>query len=859
MNRWTVLLVAMALCVFAAMGCSGNGGNPVTPNDTGTGLTAGTPIHGGQSQTHLWGYWDVTIDVENQTVEAVPNRSAEFYANVVQFINGRPPGLQFIINETPIGPDYTDVDIDVSLIHPLPGLPQYDGYDVRGVFIGDGSMSMDYGSGISYADMAMDQVMMADPDDGIGGPDGYTRWFNPLEFTFSGPVGYTHGDLATPGYMGSAIINAYKYFADGLGPEDDYFQWLVDNPDSNGVFSSGMTNTRNYYLRFPDAKGVTYGYAVVATWNGEEPEDHPANSHEAMGCTAEYNGDLYYLDGDSGGNLILDVSVFGWEGQPSAIWLESTVLSAAYEFDSMDMTPTGGDEYVSTYHVEVPGDNVTQFEGNEFWVICEAGAWTYTYEFTPPGGAPDATLAAFFRFPLEISDEVPCLSVSPTAIDPESGFSGKSVSATITVDPPILEDGDYLAAMLRKDGQEDIVGTDVTFVDSTTLTADFDLADAELGLWDVVVVNGCGSVEGTGVQMFEVLESTAGLYIIDSGDLPDDLPYPTSKQFGVVGDDSMSHEGVYYFGNNYQVLYYPLDYSSGSSLYMTLVGNYGYPISQLIGQPSDLDNIELDGTGGLICTSNGLGTTWTPPYLQNGPVFWWQASNPAMANALLLSSAYGTVRSSDVESEFEAFGVMWHYWNVSAIYISGVQLVQTGIGYPYSSSSYSAYWNIDWAPLDQSGSVDGSVSDMEAYRFGVDSDPQGLPGSFDIIFYYLEGSPDDAGIEVFQNIKTSLGAARVLITTIDDDFEAEPVDCSVLNTYDNVPDAEGNWLAVLEDYGDSTWTVELYTQEGELIETWSGAEDGDPLGLDCDTVNMEIHVWYDDGGTLGYTRFGYNY
>lgn len=857
MNRWTVLLAAMALCVFAMMGCSGNGGNPVTPNDAGTGLTAGTPTHGGQSQTHLWGYWDVTIDVENMTVEAVPSRTAMFYANVVQFINGRPPGLTFAILETPIGPDYTDVDIDVSLIHPLPGLPQYDGYDVRGIFIGDGSMSMDYGSGINYADMAVDQVMLPDPDDGIGGPDGYTRWWNPMEFTYSGPVGYTHGDLATPGYMGSAIINAYKYFADGLGPEDDYFEWLTDNTDTFGVFTSGMTNTRNYYLRFPDAKGVTYGYAVVAQWDGEELDDHPAPAHEAMGCTAEQFDNLYYFDGDGGGSIILDISVFGWEGQPSAMWLESTVLSAAYEFDGIDMTPTGGDEWVSTYHVDIPADNVNSELGNEFWVICEAGAYTYTYEFTPPGGAPDATLAAFFRFPLFVGNVAPCPQVTPTDCDPGSNMAGQTVELTITVDPAELEDGDDLAASLQMSGQEDIVGTDVTFVDTATLTGSFDLTDAEPGLWNIEVINGCNAAPGVGTELFEVLEAGVGLYIIDNGDLPDTLPYPTSKQFCVVGDDVMSHDGVFYFGNNYQVLYYPLDYSADSSLYMTLQGNYGYPMSQIFGTADVADNIELDATGGIIATSNGLNTTWTPPYLQNGPVYWWQASNPAMANALLLSSAYGSVRSSDVECEFEGFGVMWHYWNVSAIYISGVQLVQTGIGYPYTSSSYSSYWNINWAPLDQSGSVDGSVSDMEAYRFGVDSDPQGLPGSFDIIFYYLEGDPDDAGIEVFQNIKTSLGAARVLITTIDEDFDGEPVDCAVLNTYDNVPTAEGQWLAVLEDYGDDTWTVSLFTQTGDLIQTYGSPQDGTPLGLDCDTVNMEIHVWADDDGTLEYTTFGY--
>ena len=130
-------------------------------------------------------------------------------------------------------------------------------------------------------------------------------------------------------------------------------------------------------------------------------------------------------------------------------------------------------------------------------------------------------------------------------------MEGQIVNATITVAvDPVLEDGASLDAYLGMTGQTDIAGENVTFVDSETITADFDLTDAELGFWDVYVVNGCDSVPGVLVGGFEVTESTTGIYVIDDGDLPDPQPYADNVHFCVVGPTTMGFNGVYYFGNN---------------------------------------------------------------------------------------------------------------------------------------------------------------------------------------------------------------------------------------------------------------------------------------------------------------------
>ncbi|MFH1676518.1 MAG: hypothetical protein ABIC40_05785 [bacterium] len=372
-----------------------------------SGLIANSPDHG--VQTHLWGYYDVYIDIETRTAEAVEKRNAMFTANVVNFINPKPAGLGFHINDTSMGTDYIDVDIDVSITHPFPGLPQYNGYDVRGVFMGDGSASLNYNPDLIYPVLGTDQFMLADPDDGYGGPDGYTRWFNKPEFSKGGmPLfQYTQGKFATPGFTGTATLNAYKYFADDLGSTEELWTWLNNNADSDGRFGSGETNTRNYYLRFPKSKGTKYGYAIIADWAGVDPADHPSNPPEAVACAVTDVSNVWYVDPtQNGGNLRLDINIWNWENQPSDIFIESTVLSAPHQLTASEMIPIGGDDNYSTYHVEIPADGVSGTKDQEYWVIAQYDDFDYTNDFGVPNLANTDQLAGLFRYDLTVSDQI---------------------------------------------------------------------------------------------------------------------------------------------------------------------------------------------------------------------------------------------------------------------------------------------------------------------------------------------------------------------------------------------------------------------------------------------------------------------
>ncbi len=414
MKRLPVILTTALFASLLLLGCSGTSHNPVLPDQD---LTPSVQLENSTSlsQTHLWGYYDIYLDPDTKTVEVVPNRDIMFTANVVNFINGNPAGLGFSINSIETGADFTDVDIDIAITHPFPGLPQYNGYDVRGVFMGDGSAELETYN-LDYPVLGTDQFMLPNPDTGYGGPDGYTRWFNYQEFSTGGmPLfQYTQGNAATPGFSGTAKINPYKYFANGLDLIEDLFSWLASHAGQNGEFASGATNVRNYYLRFPDTSGVTFGYAILADWEGNEPEFHPSNTSEAVACDVENNSTLYWTGTVGGGDIILDISPWNWDSEITggvmedySIVIESTVLSGPYEADTTDMTPIGGTENYSTYHIEIPADNVQAQDGQEYWVIVMQDGFDYKNDFGTTNLAGDDTLAAFFRYDLTVGSEIP--------------------------------------------------------------------------------------------------------------------------------------------------------------------------------------------------------------------------------------------------------------------------------------------------------------------------------------------------------------------------------------------------------------------------------------------------------------------
>ncbi len=418
------------LFIPALLGCSG-GEDIVAPSQDAGALSqdaaaAVSALPG--PEPHLWGFYEITIDIPTQTVQAIPLRHSMFTANVVSLLNPNPAALKFKINGIDSQPGYVDIDLDISITHPFAGLTKYNGYDVRGIFMGNGTGASEYNPDWKIPVLGTDQYMLPSPSTGFGGPDGYTRWFNRTEFNSSTlpMVEYTPGIYASPGFAGTATLCPYKYFADGLGPTDDAFAWLAANPGTHGVFSAGSTNKRNYYLRFPVATDITFGYAIAADWKGPGPAMHPANTRETVAINVEITPDIYYVnESEKGGSLILDVSIFDWFSEPTGgvmedyrIFIVSTVLDSFKKITNPAVVESG--EHWYKYHLVIPADNITGTEGNDFWLIVDYSGENYKNPYGVTNLCGNDLLAAAFHYDLYVknapykTDPVCDLKVDPS-------------------------------------------------------------------------------------------------------------------------------------------------------------------------------------------------------------------------------------------------------------------------------------------------------------------------------------------------------------------------------------------------------------------------------------------------------------
>jgi hypothetical protein len=545
MFRWTNYIAAGIIALLVAIGCSGGAGNPVL-NGSDNDLTNNS-MKSAENQKALWGYYDLYFDFAAESVEVEVNRSVTFNANVVQFLNSNPAGISFPSLDVDVtDPNFVGVDIDVAIAHPL-GDPAYNGYDVMGVFIGEGSRTLDY-NGATASEYGTDQSLT--------NSDGLTRWFNPSEFGVAGVLGYTPGLLATGGYEGSATLNPYKLYADELGVDDNAFTFVCDQlGPGNNVFSAGEINTRNYLLEFPiPTPNVQYGYAVVASWDGEE--NHPANTTETVAISTSITDNVYYVDaGDNGGNLIIDFWVAGYGAQPSNIIIESSVLGAPVTFANGDINTGTPAATYSCYSIDIPADNVTGTTGNYVYIIAEYEGSDYSNEFGVPNSASADNLAAYYYLDLFVAD-------TPYNAAPEitSGVDGEANPFVLDVEQYSVTatdgDGDpltYAWTLYSVGGGVDVFTDDPGNGDGT-----IDIDWSTIGIGDYEL--NCDVDDGFGPVPATQLDITCHnlLYHFD----------------GDAGDGGMTN------------------YATGTGPSWAMVGNYweenGNPGSMTIGQCRDL-------------------------------------------------------------------------------------------------------------------------------------------------------------------------------------------------------------------------------------------------------------------------------
>jgi len=439
--RYLSQVIFMIFLSLILVSCSGQPASLPDIDENAADLSAVLSANYKSSPTHLWGMYDVCIDPATKEAVVLLDRQAASTVNVVKFLNDKPLSMQVNVVNVINDSNGTTVYVDVIIIHPFPGMPEFNGYDVRGVFMGNGSGTLAYNPALKYPIYSDDQSIQGTGAELVDYPDGYTRWYNQPEFSTGGmPIfSYTQGNMATQGYSPTATLCPYHYYADGLGATDNASDWLEANPGLFGRFQTGSANTRRFAVRFPTTETkFRFGYAVIACWQGTAPGDHPSNADEAIAADAIIADTLYYESPSSnGGDLTVDFTLYAWKGFPTSIIIESTVLSTNHTLTPAEMAPVDiGSNYL-TWHVEIPADNVQDLYGNEFWVIAEYANSDYKNNAGTVNLAGDDPLAAFFRFDLPISSECGLLAWAKKAggqlIDRSRGIttlSDDSVVAT---------------------------------------------------------------------------------------------------------------------------------------------------------------------------------------------------------------------------------------------------------------------------------------------------------------------------------------------------------------------------------------------------------------------------------------------
>ncbi len=404
------LASAMFAVLVLFISCSGLSGTVVAPGTAGKVETGADYT----DSTSLWGFWQVEIDPITEEINVVPLRGAEFACNVIKFVNGPPSNLIInVISAIPY-PNHKDFILDVGLSHPFPGLDRYTGFDVMGVFMGNGTAIYPGDGGYPVA---------GDSDQQLMNPDGYTRRFNAPEFLDAGLImplqGYYPGNNGPPGYVPTAVLNPYKYYADDLEPTGDPLAFLQANPAGRGAFRPGSVNYRRFHVRFPNQTGQQFQYAVIANWdvNDNHPDppgsldDFPisCNSQEAVLIDIVDLSDAYYVNETNyGGNVILDITPWDWSASAVSGMVEeyeirahSSAWSGAYEFD---MTPAASGDHWHTFHAEIPVEMLASAGSLPIWIEI-----VYPdYDYKSPIGVPnDATgnLTSYFLTEAEITGD----------------------------------------------------------------------------------------------------------------------------------------------------------------------------------------------------------------------------------------------------------------------------------------------------------------------------------------------------------------------------------------------------------------------------------------------------------------------
>ncbi|HEX9745714.1 MAG TPA: hypothetical protein VGB30_09830 [bacterium] len=532
MSKTSYLLISLIILevVILFVGCQHERHNPVLPDIYGEQEQADSeiqepadPSRTQESMPALWGLYKVVYDSPAGTMTNVPLRGPAYAYNVITFL--QPPvgslnnmGIE-ILDDSKFA-QTGDVDIRIVLHHPFPGQTVYNGFDVMGVFITEGSAVAPYDTDITYARQGVDPILK--------NSDGYTRWMNPSEFLSGNELGYEPGFWGTSessensGFIAGATINPYKYFAQGISPDQELSKWITTpgNNQKRGMFPAGASVARNYDINFPIVNNqpvFVFNYAVVAHWYPPaiDPPQHPledfplsANAEYTIPVMALDNSQVFWTPDEEGGYLDLDVTLLNWR----AINGDTTVPDEVSRFTIWSDLPLVPGGYAQVYSDEIEWNSgftasvsIGKIRIDDLVPVTDGASWVwveieskYPNSYDQGFGAevPDDPVAMYLKIPVSIED---CPQAIMDGIDTSKGGTNTMLDDVMVTGEKFIdgaEFGSWIELLPSPDIEDNepfyVDGTDVKYVDANTFTVDFDLTGAPLGQYGLGCTNGCG-------------------------------------------------------------------------------------------------------------------------------------------------------------------------------------------------------------------------------------------------------------------------------------------------------------------------------------------------------------------------------
>jgi len=378
-----------------------------------------------ETQHMAWGTYDVVIDSVTGGVDVAPLRTADFNASVVRFLQPPIAPIELVtIKVVPIESKLSEglAALDITLRHPFPEKPIFRGFDVRGIIMADGNEIGKHDANVRYYDPEGIRML---------NPDGFTRWWNQVEFTNYGKIfGYTEGHYANSKFTSTTTVNPYKIHTPSLAVTQPYYQMDLSQRATFPVING--YSTRRYTMQFNPAiqPMFRFKYSVDASWslpNSSYAPYYPIEAYDSHANCQEpymvkvdsYDEIPFYVDQYvAGGDLIFNLTIGDWQAtggnvldQISHVWIDSPTLF----LDPIDVKNTM--EFVesttptqATYKITLEDMMPTGLTGQMMLITVEsASPNTFAPQIGNPSGwaYPAAPLAAYFV------TEVPITNLAP--------------------------------------------------------------------------------------------------------------------------------------------------------------------------------------------------------------------------------------------------------------------------------------------------------------------------------------------------------------------------------------------------------------------------------------------------------------